>query len=324
MSATTPDRMAPAPGVEAWAQIRALHRARPRDRVTRASLGVLALMLVLAWPLARFDFEDLRSERRLANLERFAGEIVPYPLQRAWREGSTPAATSVVVEWGAQLWREQGRPGATATLAISILAIVLAAAMGAVVGLPASRTLMRAEAFVPDGRESPLWRRGLFTGIGLACRSLLAVLRAVPEYLWAFLLLAIFGPNAWPAILALALHNTGILGRLGAETVENAPPQAATALRAAGASRAQIALVALVPALLPRLLLYFFYRWETCVREATVLGMLGIASLGLFIEEARARTQYDTMLFLVGVGVVLVLVGDLVSSLTRAWVRRVG
>ena len=60
--------------------------------------------------------------------------------------------------------------------------------------------------------------------------------RAVPEYLWAFLLVESLGYTALPAVLALALHNAGILGRLGAETVENMPPAPARALAAAGAS----------------------------------------------------------------------------------------
>jgi ABC-type phosphate/phosphonate transport system permease subunit len=58
------------------------------------------------------------------------------------------------------------------------------------------------------------------------------------------------------------------------------------------------------------------------VREATVLGMLGIVSLGYWIQDARARQQYDTMLFLVLIGAALVLAGDLASTLARRWVRR--
>ena len=79
---------------------------------------------------------------------------------------------------------------------------------------------------------------------------------------------------------------------------------------------------AIVPAGLPRFLLYFFYRWETCVREATVLGMLGMASLGYLILDARAGNRYDEMLFYVLLGVGLVLAGDLVSAAVRRVVRR--
>ena len=129
------------------------------------------------------------------------------------------------------------------------------------------------------------------------------------------------GVSAWTAILALAIHNTGILGRLSSETVENADPRSAAAFRAFGAGRLQIAAFALLPDLLNRLLLYFFYRWETCVREATVLGMLGVVSLGYWIADARTRMQHDTFVFLVLLGALIVLVGDLVSAIARRLVR---
>ncbi|MEO1367496.1 MAG: hypothetical protein AAFX50_10000, partial [Acidobacteriota bacterium] len=83
-------------------------------------------------------------------------------------------------------------------------------------------------------------------------------------------------------------------------------------------------LTAILPASVGRFLLFFFYRWETCVREATVLGMLGIASLGFWILEARARNFYDEMFFFVLLGALLVLIGDVVSALSREAVRRAG
>ena len=58
------------------------------------------------------------------------------------------------------------------------------------------------------------------------------------------------------------------------------------------------------------------------MREATVLGMLGMGSLGFWIVDARARTRYDEMLFYVLAGALLVLAGDLVSAAVRRAVRR--
>ncbi len=151
---------------------------------------------------------------------------------------------------------------------------------------------------------------------------MLTVVRALPEYIWAFLLLALLGPSVWPMILALALHNTGILGKLTAEVIENVDNRAPSALRGLGAGRLAIVSAALVPLSLPRFLLYFFYRWETCVRESTVLGMLGMASLGFWIVESRAANAYDEMLFFVVCGMILVAVGDLVSAVVRHLLRR--
>jgi len=130
------------------------------------------------------------------------------------------------------------------------------------------------------------------------------------------------GPSAWPAVLALAIHNSGILGKLGAETIENLDPRTLRALRQLGCTRSQIAGAAVLPMFLGRFLLYFFYRFETCVREATVLGMLGVASLGYWIQDSRTRQFYDEMLFFVVLGASIVLVADLVSVLARWLVRR--
>ncbi len=146
--------------------------------------------------------------------------------------------------------------------------------------------------------------------------------RAIPEYIWAFLFLAVLGPLAWPLVLALAVHNTGILGRLGAEVVENTESPPLAALSGLGANRSQLVLSAFFPLAFSRFLLFFLYRWETCVREATVLGMLGISSLGFWIQDARARNHYDEMFFLILLGGILVLVGDVFSAAAREWVRR--
>jgi phosphonate transport system permease protein len=140
--------------------------------------------------------------------------------------------------------------------------------------------------------------------------------------MWAFIALAVFGPNVWAAVIALAIHNAGILGKLNAEVIENLDPRTMRSLRSAGATRMQVALVAIRPAVFGRLLLLFFYRWETCVREATVLGMLGIVSLGYFIQDARARQHYDVMLVLILACVVVVLIGDAASALARRIARR--
>jgi phosphonate transport system permease protein len=150
----------------------------------------------------------------------------------------------------------------------------------------------------------------------------LIFLRAIPEYVWAFLLLAMLGPTLWAAVFALAIHNTGILGKLNAEVMENLEPQTLAALRALGGRRTQIAWVGLLPLVAPRFLLFFFYRWETCVREATVIGMLGIASLGFYIQDARARQAYDVTFALILLGSAIVLIGDLVSAAARETLRR--
>jgi len=208
------------------------------------------------------------------------------------------------------------------TLAISVAAIVLAGIGGAFFSLPAARNFTSPEPFLSSLRN-PHWGWSfLWRAVVWVTRLFLIFVRAIPEYMWAFLLLAILGPTAWPAVLALALHNLGILGKLGAEVVENTEHAPLSALRGLGASHLQIASTGLFPLTFSRFLLFLFYRWETCVREATVLGMLGIVSLGYWIQDSRARNHYDEMFFLVLLGAALVLIGDLLSALARESIRR--
>ena len=276
----------------------------------------MAGLVGMCWMLGGFRPADWFSARRLGNLERFLGELRPWPLRN--RDWDADAA----MDWAVGLWRESGQEALVATLAVSLVAIVLAGLVAALLVVPAARTLATARPYLPGGREPGRLSRSAWRMLVMAARGLLMFLRAVPAYVWAYLLLGMLGPTAWPMVLALALHNAGILGRLGAEVAENTADAAPAALRGLGAGRLQILLAGVVPLALGRWLLYFFYRWETCVREATVLGMLGMASLGFAIVESRAHNRYDEMVFHVLLAALLVLIGDLVSTGTRHALRR--
>lgn len=294
----------------------ALRRTRPRDRFLRlGGLGAI-LLVTAAWTLGDLFAGDPWSARRLANLQRFLGELVPYPLQ------GQPWSWSTATGWAADLWHSHLAAATGATLAISVAAILLAGLLGGLLAPWATRSFARPDPFLPATRPAPAWRRHGWQALVVVSRALLAVLRSIPEYVWAFLLLGLLGPTAWPLVLALALHNAGILGKLSADMVENLEGPTLSALRGTGAGRWQVALAGIGPLSLGRYLLYLFYRWETCVREATVLGMLGMVSLGFWIQDTRARNNYDEMLLAMACGAMLVVLGDLVSAVVREVVRR--
>ncbi|MHC4077347.1 MAG: PhnE/PtxC family ABC transporter permease [Planctomycetota bacterium] len=290
-----------------------LYRARPRNRFLRISLIALLVLLVLSWTTGNIRL-DLTS-RRLANVERFLDDITPAPLHDSGFD------LVVLWKWAMGILERGGFEAALSTLSISIVAIVLAMVLAFLLCFPAARNLAHPEPFLPTARRPSPLRVGAWRMLMLMTRTALIFLRAIPEYVWAFLLVAMLGLNAWPAILALAIHNSGILGRLCSETVENTPPGTLAALRGLGASRTKIITVAVLPTCFSRFLLYFFYRWETCVREATVLGMLGIASLGFAVKDARAAWRYDEMIFLILLGSLIVILGDFLSAIARRQAR---
>ncbi len=294
-----------------------LHHERPKSKLVRVSLLVMLALVAYSWLSGDIALEDMFSHRRAENLHRFlAVDIQPYELR------NEPFSIGAYAAWAWHLAVDRGFAGALQTLAMSILSITLAALAGAALLLFAARNVASAHPFEPI---RPYFRRAWSWRIVTSLtRALLIFIRAIPEYIWAFLFLAMLGANAWPAILALALHNSGILGKLGAETVENLDPRPLRALRGIGATRAQIATSAIFPLSLSRYLLYVFYRFETCVREATVLGMLGVVSLGYWIQDARSRQFYDQMVLFVALGALIVLAADLFSAFVRSRLRRAG
>lgn len=187
--------------------------------------------------------------------------------------------------------------GLLQTLAISALATVLASIASLFLALPAA------------GQLGPK--------VKVITRFLLNFLRSVPELVWAVLMVLAVGLGPFAGTLALALHTTGVLGRLFSETLENNPPQAAQALRLAGASNTQAFLYGALPGIYSQLLSYSLYRWEMNIRMATILGFVGAGGLGqiLYYElsllhEQQASTVIIAMLLLV-VGV------DMISNKLR-------
>lgn len=299
------------------AQVEALRKARPQSRLVRASIAFTILASLGAWFATDIDLGEMFSPRRMANLDRFvAHDLLPASLRGD--SFSWPGLWS----WSGEEFQRDGARAMLATLCISVLAIVLAALAGAVLGAFGARNLMSAHPFLPHATVGHGACSHWLDCVGQATRFLCILLRAVPEYIWAYLFLAMLGNSAWPAVLALAIHNSGILGRLAGETVENLPSQPLRALSMAGGTRKDVAIAGVFPMALGRYLLYFFYRFETCVREATVLGMLGVVSLGYYVIEARAHGQYSTMLFLIFLGGLLVMLADIVSDIARRWLQK--
>jgi phosphonate transport system permease protein len=188
--------------------------------------------------------------------------------------------------------------GAAETLAISALGTLLAALGGALLALPAS------------GR----WSRWLRPPARLA----LNVLRSIPELVWAVFMVLAAGLGPFAGCLALAVHTAGVLGRLFSETLENAPPEPARALRDAGAGATLAFLYGTLPVVLPQFTSYALYRWEYNIRMAAVLGFVGAGGVGqmLYVSLSVFKTHEAATLLLAMIAMVSVV--DLLS----AWLRR--
>ena len=255
-----------------------------RCRACWFTLAVIVLVVASFWTLD-LQWVQFLSADAARSMGRFVGEFFP-------PDTSPDFLRKVLLA----TWE---------TLAMSALGTLLAAAGGLLLALPASRL------HADDAARS----RG-------PTRWLLNVLRSVPELVWAGLLLISAGLGPFAGTLALALHTTGVLGRLFAESLENAPPGPAAALRAQGVGALPVLLYATLPQVLPQLLSYTLYRWENNIRAAAVLGVVGAGGLGQLLAFHMGLFHMGKTATILGTMVLLVALVDALSYGARRGLTR--
>jgi phosphonate transport system permease protein len=135
-------------------------------------------------------------------------------------------------------------------------------------------------------------RKTLAPAVYASARVVIAFMRSVHELMWAVLFLAAFGANNLSAVIAIAIPYSGTLAKVFSEMIDEAPRDAAEALRGLGASHLQVFLFGLFPRALPDLAAYAFYRFECALRSASILGFFGYPTLGYHVAASFENTQY--------------------------------
>lgn len=188
------------------------------------------------------------------------------------------------------------------TLSMSALGTLIAAALGLLMALPAS------------GRFGPALR-----GV---VRFKLNILRSIPELVWASILLIAAGLGPFGGTLALAVHTAGVLGRLFADALENAPPLPEQSLRINGARPLVAFLYATLPQTVPQMMSYTLYRWENNIRAAAILGVVGAGGLGQMLKYHLALFQMQQAATVILAMLVLVALVDALSFALRRKMMR--
>lgn len=239
--------------------------------------------------IAAFYYFPPIAEFKPQHLVRFlTTDIIPAPVRAGWDLNSINQLSS----WLIPLWQQQIQPGLVNTLIVSQIALVSTAILSLIM-LPLNSTHF------------------FRTHTRLMGDSLLIVLRTLPEYLLAFIFILICGPSMLPAIIALTLHNAGILGHLLGKFSNTLQ------LRDDSARGLNRYAYEIIPRVYRHFMALLLYRWEIIMRESAILGILGVTTLGFYVDSAFEELRFDRAALLILIAAILNIVVDVLARYLR-------
>jgi phosphonate transport system permease protein len=264
------------------------------SRWARWSIVVAIPGLILAWLASDVSLSGLTSPRTLHLSARLLDEMWPPALPPGGWAGLGAAVPD--------------------TVAMAILAMAVAVVLTVTIGPWATRP-RPAPMDEPAGYVHRLLRRTTWW----IARLLLLLLRSVPPTVWAVIALLALFPGVLPGALALGLYTGGILGRLIAEAWESIDTRPRDTLRIAGVRGWLASLAAVVPPSSHHLVTYTLYRFEICIRDTAVVGVVGAAGLGRLLAENLAAFRLPAVTTLLITSIAVSIASELLGRrLTRA------
>ncbi|MCK9688594.1 PhnE/PtxC family ABC transporter permease [Scleromatobacter humisilvae] len=267
--------------------------AATRDPLAGRRLAWAITALVLLWPLARLaEFHpavlfDPANARVMGN---FVRGFLPPAIDAEFLHELLAATLQ--------------------TLAIATAGVALAF----VVALPLAFVATRSLSIAAIGPASGRWRgRALRQGV----RTLMVLLRSIPEIVWALLFVRASGLGPAAGVLALAITYGGMLAKVYAEILESADVRPARALLQAGSGRVAALCFGLLPLAAEELVSYTVYRWECAIRAAVVMGFVGAGGLGQLVDLAVKGFAPGQVSSISLVFLALVMLADAISALLR-------
>ena len=270
-------------------RVRPARPAPTRDPAWLSRLALLAVLLVLLWPLG------VATEFRPWVL------LQPANLKVSWAfiQSFFPPVlgTEFLTLVGKEAWR---------TVAIATVGMTLAWLLAVPLALLATSSLSLSAL-------SGQMARGPYT-LRQAVRWLMIVLRSVPELVWALVFVRVVGLGPTAGVLAIALTYAGMLGKVYAEILESGEAHPTQALLRNGSSRLQALMYALVPQNAAELTSYTVYRWECAIRSSVVLGFVGAGGLGQQLDNSMKMFNGGEVATILAVFIALVALADRVSA----------
>ena len=184
------------------------------------------------------------------------------------------------------------------TLQIAVWGTVLAVICAVPMGLLSSTNIVPAWVYQP-------------------VRRMMDAARAINEMVFAMLFIVAVGLGPFAGVLALWVHTTGILSKLFSEAVESIDAQPVEGIRATGANALEEIVYGVIPQVLPLWISYALYRFESNVRSATVLGIVGAGGIGVVLWEIMRSFQYAETCAVMIIITVTVMALDMISARIR-------
>lgn len=148
-------------------------------------------------------------------------------------------------------------------------------------------------------------------------RSLLSGLRSVPEIVFGLIFVVSLGLGPFPAVLAIMLHNIGVLGKLISELIESAEIGPQEAMNSVGATRWVAVLFSILPQIWPNVLSHYFYRFEVAIRTSLILGFIGAGGIGQQLFNHFQTFQYQSVAMDIVMIMILVIIVDFIGGIVR-------
>jgi phosphonate transport system permease protein len=250
----------------------------------------LILIVFIAMLASGFMLVDSRSAgsfwNGIGNIFKFPSEVVS---EAAANLANLPGLMLAAV------------PSLIETLNIALAATLVGALVGGVLALLSTRGLAR------------------WPGLIGVIRRVLDTLRAFPEIVIALILIFILGGGPVPAMIAIALHTVGALGKLFSEVAENADLKPVEGLQSVGASWIQRMVLGVVPQVAPNWSSYALLRFEINIRASAILGFVGEGGIGHDLKLAMqwGQGRYDQVVAIFIVLFLTIVVVDQTSSYFR-------
>ena len=192
-------------------------------------------------------------------------------------------------------------PALIETINIAAASTILGA-LGAIL-----MSMLSTRGFAPWPRLIPVFRR------------IMDVLRAIPEIVIALVLIFVLGGGPVPAMIAIAFHTAGALGKLFSEVNENADRKPVEGLASVGSTWTQQMLLGVIPQVAPNWFSYALLRFEINIRASAILGFVGSGGIGYDLRNAMSwgKGRYDEALAIFILLFLTIVVVDQVSSRIR-------